>query len=252
MNMPFDPNWTAWLLLLAALSGGWLLVRFLERTFPGFVRALPFPRRVILVLRLVRRWLPLLFLIILAWRFLLLAPWIHGALLLLLAIAGFQALQSFFLGWPVRSRLILYPDPWMRCGSVSGKVDRFGLLGVDIVNPEGRHHLDYLRLSREGFSLLPPGGEKNFLACDLHPDPAIAGSDPLRALRDLLALCPWTDWHHPPDIRVSPEPGSPMHLKINLLSGDQAMPFLRLLQEYGFRQSPLLPAEADTDQVPDA
>jgi hypothetical protein len=230
-----NPNWTSWILLLIILVGLWMLVRFLERSFPGFLRALPFPPRNILILRLMRRWMPLLILLILAWRFLLIAPLPNGIFLLLVILGSFQAIQSFFLGWVIRSRLVLYPDPWLRCGEISGRVDRFGLLGLEVVNPQGRHSLYYQLLSRKGYSLLPTGGEDTFLECLLEAEEKITGKEPGQTLRDLLALCPYTDWNHPPQIRTNHLPRNQFLLRVNLLTGRFEGPFQNLLSESGYR-----------------
>lgn len=232
---PINPSWTSWIMLLAWLGSLWLIVRLLERSFPGFVRALPLPPKSILILRLMRRWLPLGILLILSWRFLMISPVTNGVFLLLIVLASFQAIQSFFLGWPIRSRLILYTDPWLRCGNISGRVDRFGLLGVDIVNPQGRHNVYYQLLSRKGYSLLPTGGENTFLECHLTAEESITGANPQQTLQDLLALCPYTDWNHPPMIRVSSQ--NQFILRVNLLTGQFEAAFLTLLAESGYRSN---------------
>lgn len=222
-------------MLLACLGSLWLIVRLLERSFPGFVRALPLPPKSILILRLMRRWLPLGILLILAWHFLMISPVTNGIFLLLIVLASFQAIQSFFLGWAIRSRLILYTDPWLRCGNISGRVDRFGLLGVDIVNAQGRHNVYYQLLSRKGYSLLPTGGENTFLQCHLTAEESITGANPQQTLQDLLALCPYTDWNHPPMIRVSNQ--NQFILRVNLLTGQFEEAFLTLLAESGYRSN---------------
>ncbi len=234
---PINPGWTSWILLTALLSGLWLVVRFLERSFPGFLRALPLPPTSILILRLLRRWLPLIILLILAWRFLLISPVSNGIFLLLIVLAGFQAIQSFFLGWTIRSRLMLYPNPWLRCGTISGRVDRFGLLGVDIVNPQGRHNIFYQLLSKKGYSLLPSGGEDTFLECHLEADLDMTGKDPQQTLLDLMALCPFTDWNHPPLIRATNPEKNQFELRVNLLTGQFEADLRALLAEAGFRTS---------------
>ncbi len=230
-----SPTWTSWILLLAALIGLWLLVRFLERTFPGFLRALPLPPRSILVLRLMRRWLPLLILLVLSWRFLLINPLPHGLFLLLAVLGSFQAIQSFFLGWAIRSRLVLYPDPWLRCGEISGRVDRFGLLGLEVVNPQGRHTLYYSLLGRKGYSLLPTGGEDTFLECLLEAEEEITGTNAGQTLSDLLALCPYTDWNHPPLIRITNQSRNQFLLRVNLLTSRFEGAFRTMLSESGYR-----------------
>ncbi len=230
-----SPNWTSWILLLAGLVGLWLLVRFLEKSFPGFLRALPLPPRSILILRLMRRWMPLIILLILAWRFLLISPIPNGIFLLLIILGSFQAIQSFFLGWAIRSRLVLYPDPWLRCGDISGRVDRFGLLGIEVINPQGRHSLYYQLLSRKGYSLLPTGGEDTFLECRLEAEEKITGKDPGQTLSDLLALCPYTDWNHPPQIRITNTSQNQFLLRVNLLTSRFEGAFRTLLSESGYR-----------------
>ena len=172
---------------------------------------------------------------VLIWRFVIISPMTHGILLFALIIGGFQGIQSFFLGWPIRSRLVLYANPWLRCGPYSGRVDRFGLLAVEIINPQGRHNLSYLTLSRKGYSLLPEGGEETFLGCTLAPDLNVTGEEPKRALQDLLALCPYTDWNHPPSIRLLSDQNDHLVLNVNLLTSRFEGPFRNLLQEAGFR-----------------
>ncbi|MEZ5032391.1 MAG: hypothetical protein R2787_13395 [Saprospiraceae bacterium] len=230
-----NPTWGSWIVIAIWLGALWLVVRMLERSFPGFVRALPFPPRVILAIRLMRRWLPFVILLVLIWRFVIISPMTHGILLFALIIGGFQGIQSFFLGWPIRSRLVLYANPWLRCGPYSGRVDRFGLLAVEIINPQGRHNLSYLTLSRKGYSLLPEGGEETFLECTLAPDLNVTGEEPKRALQDLLALCPYTDWNHPPSIRLLSDQNDHLVLNVNLLTSRFEGPFRNLLQEAGFR-----------------
>ena len=226
--------WIGWLGLVILALFVLLLLRLLERWFPGALRALPLPAPVINALRVGLRYLPLLLVIWLALRFILIAPAVHGMILALCIGALFWPLQQLFLGWPIRSRLSLQAPVWIQTGDVKGRVRKLRLLGLEIENAEGYHYRNYATLSRVGYSILAPGGENPQVDLILQVAQDTDLPEQERALFHHLSLCPYLDWRIPPEIEIHDPARHQIHLKACLEPGHHQDALLALLEEAGF------------------
>ena len=128
-------------------------------------------------------------------------PFFHGLIVLLLLIINFGHFKNYFSG-----RILLFNHSF-RMGSrlknqkMSGVVTKIERLGIRLQFDKGIHFISYADLLKEGFSLLDQKEKGGFFRLRIHPLP----DAPTLSIQQLMVAMnesPYINWNYKPAIKT--------------------------------------------------
>lgn len=166
--------------------------------------------------------------------FILIKPFFHGLIVLLLLMACLRQLRNYFSG-----RILLF-DRSLRVGTrlshqgFSGMITYIGRLGLRLQTSKGLHFLNYEDLLKDGYTLLT--GEKNssFFRLKVHPTPTEDQVPKLEQLQELLQIVPYLNWKHHPQITTANAKGQSWLVEVALHDEKHLNDLILRLEEQNF------------------
>lgn len=165
--------------------------------------------------------------------FVLIHPFFHGLIVLLLLVTCFQHLKNYFGGRVVRFDSAIRIGNRLSSQEETGLITRIGRLGLRLQGNDGIHFLDYNRLLKEGYTLLNSDDSGSFFA--LHVSSNNEGTpQEEKRLRSLLIVNPFLDWQHEPQITPSTAEDTDWLVKLALYDEKHLTDFIKRLAEDQF------------------
>ncbi len=228
-------SWWHFLLSTAALLAPYFVLRFSNRLWPGTARGLGMKGRI-------KEWLHYLLtlyepfiLLVITGLFVLVNPPLHGAMVLVLFLAGFSHVRNYISGRIVRFDESMNPGVQLQSRDMQGIISRLGNLGLHLKTLDGLYYISYSRLLADGYTLLSGeemGGFYRLQVKTLQED-----ENALRTttqLGDLLATTPYLDWNHPPEWIPVTETGAPLQVRVLLREEQHLVELMQLMNEWGY------------------
>jgi hypothetical protein len=156
-------------------------------------------------------------------------------LVALLVFAGFSHVKNYMSGRFIHLDRSVTKGKRLKTGQVTGVISRLGNLGLHLQTPDGPHHISYVTLLNEGYTLV--SGEESGGFCHLRITLAEDQNDKLNArlFSDLLVTTPYLDWNHRPEI-IHDADETPGNLEAKFLLKDEKYlhDLRRLMKEWVF------------------
>jgi hypothetical protein len=166
--------------------------------------------------------------------FILIKPFFHGLIVILLLLAGLRQLRNYFSG-----RILLF-DRSLKVGTrlnhkeLNGLITYIGRLGLRLQTNKGLHFLNFEDLLRDGYTLLI--GEKNssFFRLKVNVTETEDRVAKLEQLGELLQVVPYLNWRHRPQITRANNPEQPWLVEIALHDEKHLDDLIQRLKEQDF------------------
>ncbi|MGH1437947.1 MAG: hypothetical protein ACRBG0_26150 [Lewinella sp.] len=166
--------------------------------------------------------------------FMLIKPFFHGLIVLLLLLACLRQLRNYFSG-----RILLF-DHNLKVGTrlnhqdFSGLITYIGRLGLRLQTNKGLHFLNFEDLLKDGYTLLI--GEKNssFFRLKINVAEKEDNTAKLEQLQELLQVVPYLNWLHRPQITTTNPTDQPWLVEIALHDEKHLKDLIQRLEEQDF------------------
>jgi len=231
----FQFSWMGLLALMIQLS---LLYFILHLAWKGALRiTAPSPWQ--LRLKKIIHFVLLIFepavLLLLFSSFVMIHPFYHGLVLLLLTVTNFRHLRNYF-----SSRIILF-DPLIHVGSrlktgqTKGIISKIGRMRIQVQTDNGLHFITYNNLLQQTYSLLDREEKGGFYRLKIGATPDDTSTESQKQLLHLLNTAPYINWNHPLDIKQI-ENSAQQHwlAHLSLYQEQHLFDLMTLLEERGF------------------
>lgn len=176
---------------------------------------------------------PVVMLIILSYV-VLIKPFFHGLIVLLLLVACFRQLRNYFSGIVLRYDRSLRVGTRLNHDNRKGLITYIGRLGLRLQTSKGLHFLNYDDLLKNGYTLLT--GEKNSNFFRLK----VSATDPeelparMEELRELLHVAPYINWQHQPQVTSANKQEQPWLVEIALHDEKHLNDLILRMEEQNF------------------
>lgn len=171
-------------------------------------------------------------LLVLLMIFVFISPVLHGALVLLVVVAGFARLRDYLSG-----RIVLF-NPLVKLGKrmhtehYKGVISRIGRFGLHLQTGEGLHFVNFSRLLTDGYSIITGkeiGGfyQLRITTSDTRPDE-------LRELADRLTTVPYLDRNFKPELTYASREEQRIKARVSVREEQHLGELLALLEEWGY------------------
>ncbi|WP_367388500.1 hypothetical protein [Lewinella sp. LCG006] len=166
--------------------------------------------------------------------FILIKPFFHGLMVILLLLACLRQLRNYFSG-----RILLF-DRSLNVGTrlshrdFNGLITYIGRLGLRLQTNKGLHFLNFEDLLKDGYTLVI--GEKNssFFRLKVDVPETDNKGKKLEQLRELLQVVPYLNWRHRPQITAGNSPEQPWRVEIALHDEKHLNDLIQRLEEQDF------------------
>ncbi len=173
--------------------------------------------------------------VILCSIFVLINPVVHGLILLLLMISGFDFIKNYMNGRLVHADKNLTEGTSIRTNGEEGIITSMDRLGLHLQSRNGRHYISYAKLMANGYTLVSGDEIGGLFHLKLSPAESAAGQSHLVKLMDRLSMTPYIDWNHKPELQLIEKSDGP-YLDARLLLKDDShlQDLIALLKEWGY------------------
>lgn len=228
-------SWLQFFLSAAALLAPYLVLRFSNRLWPGAVAGTGIKGRTKQVLHyLLTLYEPFLILVITG-LFVLVNPVLHGAMVLVLFLAGFSHVRNYISGRIVRFDGNIHPGGQLQSRDMQGIVARLGNLGLHLKTVDGLYYISYSKLLTDGYTLLSGEEMGGFFRLQVKPlEEEAAPESTVAPLSDLLATTPYLDWNHPPEWIPGREAQAGPQVRVLLRDEQHLEELIQLMREWGY------------------
>lgn len=228
-------SWWNFLLSTAVLLLPYFVLRFSNRLWPGAVRGVGIKGRIREGVHYLLTLYEPFILLVIAGLFVLVNPVLHGAMVLVLFLAGFSHVRNYISGRIVRFDESMNPGVQLQSRDMQGIISRLGNLGLHLKTLDGLYYISYSKLLADGYTLL--SGEEMGGFFRLQIKTWQEGEEASRAaaqLGDLLATTPYLDWNHPPEWIPAMEAGTPPEVRVLLREEQHLAELMQLMNEWGY------------------
>lgn len=174
---------------------------------------------------------PLAILLLLSYL-VLIHPFNHGLILIVLLLAGLKHLRSYISG-----RVVLF-DSSFRVGSqiktptLKGVISHIGRLGIRVQSDKSQHYISYNQLQQEVYSLFDTVEKGGFYTLKILANDGNTDSKSLQEFQHLLNISPYINWQHKPQLKTQIEAGKTYWLtQLSLHQEHHLSDFISLLEE---------------------
>lgn len=231
---PISATWWNLLVLALALTGVYLGLGFLERLLDLSNTFRYFRGPVRESLRIARILFEPVAAFLLAFVFALINHVEHGALLILVIIVSFPHLRNYVSGRLLMLENSLQVGDEIDVGSIKGKVQQLGRLGLKLRNPGGLHHLNYQKLFSVGYARTSSANTGEYVTLEISPESTKTGNNDKQRIATVLASAPYVDWHLPPSLVKIGEQEDNFRARVQLKKEAHLKDLVALLKEKGY------------------
>ena len=227
-------SWRSFFTLAIGLLIGYILLGFLNRILSRVNFLGKSQQRIQKTVDALHRMAQPTILLFLLTVFILVKPTLHGLLVALGMILGFQHLRNYVSGIILRFQNKIAEGKIIALNYQEGAIDEIGALGLQVSTSTGVAFVGYDQLMKNGFTLASGDNvgklvHLQFTSLDNEPK-----GDPRRILKNLMVDSPYLDWQHPPEFM--PVVGSKNINSTILLKEESHLPdLLRSIEEWGFQ-----------------
>jgi hypothetical protein len=139
-------------------------------------------------------------LLILGSGFVLINPFYHGILVVIVLAVGFNHLKNYFSGRIVQFDKSVIEGKRLKTYNSHGVIFKKGRFGLKLRTHKGVQFVNYSRLISDGYTLLTGIEVGGFYELEIQPKSFELKKDYLIVLRDLLTTTPYLDLSHKPQL----------------------------------------------------
>lgn len=176
----------------------------------------------------------LLVLLVIGGIFVLINPIFHGLLLALLIVAGFSQIRNYVSGQIVQSNPQVAIGKRIKVQKMKGIIGGLGRLNLQLQTREGLHYISYGRLLTEGYTLISGDDLGGLYQLQIRPTEADPKTNHLQRLLDQLAMAPYVDVDHKPELRFSGKETNVINARLLVREESHLHELAALIEEWGY------------------
>ena len=172
---------------------------------------------------------------ILATAFVLINPYVHGLVLLVLILGSWRYLRSYISGrWVLFDRDIR--DGFeIKVGDLQGVVLHTKRLKMELQTQTGLHHISYTDLLDKGYTLVSGDRIGGYYHLSLSPSEAVENVSNHRShLLDLFVMTPYVDWHHKIELFQDDDNVDTVETRVLIREESHLHELVALIKEWGY------------------
>ena len=230
-----DYNWVDLIFLSVVLVLVYMLLLFLRKivfniSFLGGTRS--FVRRALDIILILYE--PLFILVIIS-AFVMIKPGIHGLIVGVLLVMGFNHIRNYFHGRLFMSDKSLKEGRRIRITNQEGIITEMGRMGLQVRSDDGLHYIPYHILVTEGYVM--SSGEKigGYYRLNITREESEPGHNYLSELSNILISSPYVDGDHKPEIERSIHSQDTIDVRLLVKEEQHLNDLIALLSEYGYQ-----------------
>lgn len=170
--------------------------------------------------------------LLLAMVFMFINPVLHGAILLLVIVAGFTRLRDYLSGRIVLFNPLIKVGKRMKADKFTGVISRISRIGLYLQTGEGLHFVNYTRLLTEGYSLITGKEIGGYYQLAIQSKPEKEGD--LEELADRLTTTPYLDRSFKPELTYAGREQQRINARLSVREEKHLTELLALLNEWGY------------------
>ncbi|MEM1120897.1 MAG: hypothetical protein AAGJ18_10650 [Bacteroidota bacterium] len=177
----------------------------------------------------------LLALVVLSGIFILIDPYLHGIILLILAVGSLPYLRSYISGRWVEFDNSITEGVELKTADLQGVVLNMKRTKMKLQTSEGLHHLNYTKLLSDGYTLVSGDEIGGYYHLELSPQETLENIKNHRLhLLDLFVMAPYVDWHHRPELFVDDDAPDTVDARILIREESHLHELIALIKEWGY------------------
>lgn len=163
--------------------------------------------------------------------FIFINPVMHGIILLLLTLAGFNRIRDYLSGRIILATSLVGEGKRLKSPQASGVISRIGRIGLYLQTGDSLSFVNYTNLLTEGYSL--GTGQKVGGYYQLNVE-APATDNPLPDLARKFVNAPYLDRSFRPELSLDPKSENLIRARIAVREEEHLRELLALMGEWGF------------------
>lgn len=164
--------------------------------------------------------------------FVLIKPFYHGLIVVLLILTNFRHLRNYFSGTILRFHPAIREGNRLDSNGKKGLITEVGRLGIKLQDNKGIHFQDYEQLWNQGYSLLNSEDSGRFFQLQISPTPD--AEDNPTSLQKLINNSPYINWRHQPKLDVIDQENHRYLLQLAVFEEKHLTDFIERLEEDHF------------------
>lgn len=172
--------------------------------------------------------------LILVSYFILIKPFYHGLIVILVMITNFRHLRNYFSGTILRFHPVIRTGNRLSSDGKTGLITEVGRLGIRIQDNKGVHFQDYELLWNQGYTLLNSEEVGRFYQIRVSPTEAFTADNVHRSLQQLINISPYINWQHQPKLTTVDASAHRYLLQLAVYEEKHLTDFIERLEEDHF------------------
>jgi hypothetical protein len=163
--------------------------------------------------------------------FIFINPVMHGIILLLLTIAGFNRIRDYLSGRIILATSLVVEGKRLKSPKASGVISRIGRIGVYLQTGDSLSFVNYTNLLTEGYSLGTGQKIGGYYQLNINPPET---ANPLRELAQKFVSAPYLDRSFKPELSFDENSKSLIRARIAVREEEHLRELMELMGEWGF------------------
>ncbi|MEL7220688.1 MAG: hypothetical protein AAGJ93_05170 [Bacteroidota bacterium] len=166
--------------------------------------------------------------------FVLIKPFYHGLIVILLMITNFRHLRNYFSGTILRFHPAIREGNRLDSNGRQGVITEVGRLGIKLQDNKGVHFQDYEQLWNKGYSLLNSEDSGRFFQLQISAASSNEDEKHHKNLQRLVANSPYINWLHQPKLTIVNQENHRYLLQLAVFEEQHLTDFIERLEEDHF------------------
>jgi len=186
------------------------------------------------VIRYLLQLYEMLAIVILGSVFVLINPFYHGVLFLIILLIGFPHIKNYVSGRMIKLANQITKGSNLQTSNMEGIVSKMERLGLNLKTKQGIHFLEYNKLLSNGYTILAGEDIGGFYQLNITAKEEETKTNHTVKLLDLLITAPYLDWHHKPEVTAKNDNPNDLEAKILVREEVHVHELVALIKEWGY------------------
>lgn len=232
--LTYKASWGNLLVIAIGLLIFYFALQFLRRVVRRAAFLKVFQKPIQNVIRYLLLLYEMLAIVVLSSVFVLINPFYHGALLLIILLIGFPHIKNYVSGRMIKLANQITIGSSIQTDNLEGIVSSMERLGLNLQTKKGIHFLEYDQLLSNGYTILAGEDIGGFYELHITAKEEESKTNHAVKLLDLLITAPYLDWHHKPEVSARNANPNDLEAKILVREEVHVHELIALIKEWGY------------------
>ena len=227
-------NWRELLTIAFALIAFYFALRFIRRFLPRLAPS----ERIQAPVKNGIHYLLLIYeplaLLLISSVFIMINPFFHGLLLVLLLLPGFAHMRNYISGRIVQFDDAIAVGKRLQMQDIQGIIAERGRLGLKLRTGKGLHFINYSNMLSEGYLLMSGEEIGGLYHLKIRPNEPEEKTDYAVRLMDLLASTPYLDWTQRPELVPSTHNDHQYEARVLVKEENHLLDLVALIEDWDY------------------